>query len=190
MSSRADTIETDVPKRLDRLPWSRWHWLVVFALGFVWILDGLEVTIVGSIGPTLQEKGTLALSSFQIGLIGAFYVGGAVVGALGFGYLTDRLGRKRLFMITLARLHRRDRRERVRVERVELLPVPVHRRRRDRRRVLRDQLGDRRADPRTGARLGRPRDQRLVVARHRRGRAALARLSRHQRSSRSTSAGV
>ncbi|MGB8005071.1 MAG: MFS transporter, partial [Gaiellaceae bacterium] len=102
MSSRADTIETDVPKRLDRLPWSRWHWLVVFALGFVWILDGLEVTIVGSIGPTLQEKGTLALSSFQIGLIGAFYVGGAVVGALGFGYLTDRLGRKRLFMITLA----------------------------------------------------------------------------------------
>ena len=62
MSSRADTIETDVPKRLDRLPWSRWHWRVVFALGFVWILDGLEVTIVGSIGPTLQEKGTLALS--------------------------------------------------------------------------------------------------------------------------------
>src|SRR4051794_36865891 len=95
------TIETNVPKRLDRLPWSRWHWLVIVALGFVWILDGLEVTIVGSIGPTLQDKATLALSSFQVGLIGAFYVAGGVVGALFFGYLTDRWGRKRLFMITL-----------------------------------------------------------------------------------------
>jgi MFS family permease len=98
---RTDTIETDVPKRLDRLPWSRWHWLVVIALGFVWILDGLEVTIVGSIGPTLQKSGTLALSSFQVGLIGAFYVAGAVTGAMFFGYLTDRWGRRRLFMITL-----------------------------------------------------------------------------------------
>jgi len=77
VSTNVETIETDVPKRLDRLPWSRWHWLVVFALGFVWILDGLEVTIVGAIGPTLESKGTLGLSSFQIGLIGAFYVGGA-----------------------------------------------------------------------------------------------------------------
>jgi MFS family permease len=97
----AETIESDVPKRLDRLPWSRWHWLVVYALGFVWILDGLEVTIVGSIGPTLQ-KTSLHLSSFQVGLIGAFYVGGAVAGALTFGYLTDRWGRKKLFMITLS----------------------------------------------------------------------------------------
>jgi MFS family permease len=97
----ARTIETDVPKRLDRLPWSRWHWLVVFALGFVWILDGLEVTIVGSIGPTLQKSSTLALSSFQVGLIGAFYVAGAVTGALVFGHLTDRWGRRKLFMITL-----------------------------------------------------------------------------------------
>ena len=101
MSSHAETIETDVPKRLDRLPWSRWHWLVVAALGFVWILDGLEVTIVGSIGPTLQ-KTSLHLSSFQVGLIGAFYVAGAVTGALFFGHLTDRWGRKKLFMITLA----------------------------------------------------------------------------------------
>jgi len=101
MSSQLETIETDVPKRLDRLPWSRWHWLVVAALGFVWILDGLEVTIVGSIGPTLQ-KTSLALSSFQVGLIGAFYVAGAVVGALFFGHLTDRWGRKKLFMITLS----------------------------------------------------------------------------------------
>ncbi len=101
MNARAETIETDVPKRLDRLPWARWHWLVVFALGFVWILDGLEVTIVGAIGPTLQNKGTLALSSFQVGLIGAFYVAGGVVGAFVFGYLTDRWGRRRLFLITL-----------------------------------------------------------------------------------------
>ena len=100
--AQAPTIETNVPTRLDRLPWSRWHWLVVVALGFVWILDGLEVTIVGAIGPTLQKSSTLSFSSFQVGLIGAFYVAGAVTGALGFGYLTDRWGRKRLFMITLA----------------------------------------------------------------------------------------
>jgi MFS family permease len=100
-SAAAETIETDVPKRLDRLPWSRWHWLVVFALGFVWILDGLEVTIVGAIGPTLQ-KTSLHFSAFQVGLIGAFYVAGAVAGALVFGHLTDRWGRKKLFMITLA----------------------------------------------------------------------------------------
>src|SRR4051794_24844952 len=100
-AAAAETIETDVPKRLDRLPWSRWHWLVVFALGFVWILDGLEVTIVGAIGPTLQ-KSSLHFSSFQVGLIGAFYVAGAVTGALFFGHLTDRWGRKKLFMVTLA----------------------------------------------------------------------------------------
>jgi len=99
-STAADTIETNVPKRLDRLPWAQWHWLVVVALGFVWILDGLEVTIVGAIGPTLQ-KASLHLSSFQVGLIGAFYVAGAVTGALVFGHLTDRWGRKKLFMITL-----------------------------------------------------------------------------------------
>jgi MFS family permease len=101
MNATAETIETNVPGRLDRLPWARWHWLVVFALGFVWILDGLEVTIVGAIGPTLQDKATLGLSSFEVGLIGAFYVAGGVVGALVFGYLTDRWGRKKLFMITL-----------------------------------------------------------------------------------------
>ena len=122
-----EPIETDVPKRLDRLPWSRWHWLVVFALGFVWILDGLEVTIVGSIGPTLQ-KASLHLSSFQVGLIGAFYVGGAVVGALVFGHLTDRWGRKKLFMVTLGFYLVATVADGVLVERLVVLRLPLPRR--------------------------------------------------------------
>ncbi len=95
------TITTDIPARLDRLPWSRFHWLIVFGLGITWILDGLEVTIVGSISGVLQEKQTLDFSSFEIGLAGSIYIAGAVTGSLIFGYLTDRFGRKRLFMITL-----------------------------------------------------------------------------------------
>src|ERR1700759_1796987 len=96
------TIETKGPGRLDRLPWSRFHWLVVIGLGTVWILDGLEVTIVGSIASRLTEKGPgLGLSSSQIGLPAAIYVAGACLGALFFGYLTDQLGRKKLFMVTL-----------------------------------------------------------------------------------------
>ena len=95
------TFETDIPSRMDRLPWSRWHWLVVIALGTVWILDGLEVTIVGSIAAVLQDPETLAMSSAQVGAAGAIYIAGAVIGALFFGYLTDRFGRKKLFMITL-----------------------------------------------------------------------------------------
>jgi MFS family permease len=99
----AATVETDVPARLDRLPWARWHWLVVLGLGAVWILDGLEVTIVGSVASRLTEKGAgLTLTSAQIGLAGTIYVIGACTGALFFGYLTDRLGRKRLFLVTLA----------------------------------------------------------------------------------------
>jgi MFS family permease len=97
-----DTIRTQIPARLDRLPWTRWHWLVVFALGITWILDGLEVTIVGSIGAVLKQKDTLSLSSAEVGLAGSIYIVGAVTGALLFGYLTDRLGRRRLFMVTLA----------------------------------------------------------------------------------------
>ncbi|HWE82630.1 MAG TPA: MFS transporter, partial [Gaiellaceae bacterium] len=100
--SDEQTVETQIPARLDRLPWSRWHWLVVIALGITWILDGLEVTIVGAIGAVLKENGTLHLSSAEVGLAGSIYIAGAVCGALGFGYLTDRLGRKRLFMVTLA----------------------------------------------------------------------------------------
>src|ERR1700739_3595387 len=95
-----DVVDTDVPARIARLPWSRWHWLVVFALGAVWILDGLEVTIVGAVAGHLKIPQTRALSACQLGLAGSIYVAGAVTGALGFGYLTDRFGRRKLFMIT------------------------------------------------------------------------------------------
>jgi MFS family permease len=97
------TIETDVPARLDRLPWARWHWMILIGLGTVWILDGLEVNVVGVIGPRLTDKaGGLALTDSQVGLGAALYVAGACAGALLFGHLTDRFGRKRLFVITLA----------------------------------------------------------------------------------------
>lgn len=93
---------SDIPARLDRLPWSRWHWRVVIALGIAWVLDGLEVTIVGSFGSVLERPDTLGLSAAQVGWSGSLYVGGAVIGALLFGRAADRLGRKRLFLLTLA----------------------------------------------------------------------------------------
>jgi MFS family permease len=97
------TIETDIPARMDRLPWSRWHWMVVIGLGTVWILDGLAVTIVGAIGGRLTEGGSgLDLTAAQVGAAGSAYIAGACVGALYFGRLADRIGRKRLFMLTLA----------------------------------------------------------------------------------------
>jgi MFS family permease len=95
------SVRTNIPARLDRLPWSRWHWIVIVALGITWILDGLEVTLVGSISGVLTDKGTLHFSTAQATAAGSFYLAGAVVGALFFGYLTDRFGRKRLFMVTL-----------------------------------------------------------------------------------------
>lgn len=98
------TVTTSVPARLDRLPWSRWHWTIVIGLGTVWILDGLEVTIVGNIAGRLSEEGSgLPISSAQVtGIAAALYVAGACSGALFFGWLTDRFGRKKLFLITLA----------------------------------------------------------------------------------------
>jgi MFS family permease len=95
------SVQTDIPFRLDRLPWSRFHVLVVLGLGITWILDGLEVTIVGSLGPALQSSDTLHLSSTNLGAIASFYVVGAVVGALGFGWTTDRFGRRLVFYVTL-----------------------------------------------------------------------------------------
>ncbi|WP_345944675.1 MFS transporter [Variovorax sp. dw_954] len=94
-------LHTDIPARLDRLPWSRWHWRVVIALGVAWVLDGLEVTLVGSVGSVLERPDTLGLTAAQIGGAGSLYIGGAVVGALVFGRLADKLGRKRLFLATL-----------------------------------------------------------------------------------------
>jgi MFS family permease len=102
MQEQQMPVRSDIPARLDRLPWSRWHWRVVLALGIAWVLDGLEVTIVGSIGSVLERPDTLGLSATQIGWCGSLYVGGAVLGALFFGRLADRLGRKRLFLLTLA----------------------------------------------------------------------------------------
>ena len=96
-------VETRIPARLDRLPWARWHWMVLAGLGTVWILDGLEVTIVGTISSRLTEDGSgISISEGQIGQAAAIYVAGACVGALFFGWLADRMGRKKLFLITLA----------------------------------------------------------------------------------------
>lgn len=97
----SDQIVTDIPSRLDRLPWSRFHTLVVVALGVTWILDGLEVTLAGSVSGALKESPVLRFSNTDVGLAGAAYLAGAVLGAVFFGWLTDRLGRKKLFTITV-----------------------------------------------------------------------------------------
>ncbi|MGH7083872.1 MAG: MFS transporter, partial [Acetobacteraceae bacterium] len=94
-------FETDVPARLDRLPWARFHWLVVTALGVTWILDGLEVTLVGSLSGAIVKTKGMHIGAAEIGAAASFYLVGAVCGALFFGWLTDRLGRKRLFSVTL-----------------------------------------------------------------------------------------
>jgi len=95
-------IETDIPARLDRLRWSRFHTLVIVALGITWVLDGLEVTLAGALAGALQSSPALHMSEAQVGLSASLYLAGAVLGALFFGWLTDKLGRKRLFTVTLA----------------------------------------------------------------------------------------
>ncbi|MBS0243439.1 MAG: MFS transporter, partial [Proteobacteria bacterium] len=101
MDDRPGALETDVPARLDRLPWGRFHTLVVVALGITWILDGLEVTLAGSVAGALKQSPLLQFTDSDIGLAGSAYISGAVLGGLLFGRLTDRLGRKTLFFITL-----------------------------------------------------------------------------------------
>lgn len=96
------TIRSDVPPRLDALGWSRWHRRVIIALGITWILDGLEASLIANLAPTLRDARTLGLSATDVGFANTTYLVGQVAGALVFGYLTDRLGRKKLFLITIA----------------------------------------------------------------------------------------
>jgi MFS family permease len=100
--ANGETIESHVPARLDALPWSSWHWLIVVSLGATWILDGLEVTLAGALGGVLTRPETLGLTPARVGASATFYLAGAVLGALLFGYGTDRFGRKKLFFITVA----------------------------------------------------------------------------------------
>src|SRR2546423_7851599 len=101
VSQTTPTFKPLVPARLDRLPWTRFHWRVILGLGAAWILDGLEIQIVATVGTILQDKQTLHLTAADVGLLGSIYLLGEVVGALFFGWLTDRLGRRRLFLVTL-----------------------------------------------------------------------------------------
>ena len=100
--ANGETIESYVPARLDALPWSSWHWLIVVSLGATWILDGLEVTLAGALGGILTRPETLGLTPARVGASATCYLAGAVLGALLFGYGTDRFGRKKLFFITVA----------------------------------------------------------------------------------------
>jgi len=100
--ANGEMIESYVPARLDRLPWSSWHWLIVVSLGATWILDGLEVTLAGALGGILTLPQTLGLTPTRVGASATCYLAGAVLGALLFGYGTDRFGRKKLFFITVA----------------------------------------------------------------------------------------
>ena len=101
MASDQGIVETDIPARLDRLPWGRFHTLVVAALGITWILDGLEVTLAGSLAGAFKDSPVLRFSNTDVGIAASAYLAGAVLGALFFGWLTDRLGRRKLFFITL-----------------------------------------------------------------------------------------
>src|SRR3989475_1633773 len=100
--SDSSIVETDIPARLDRLAWGRFHTRVGVALGITWILDGLEVTLAGAVSGALKESPVLEFTNADVGIASSAYLAGAVLGAVFFGWLTDRLGRKRLFFITLA----------------------------------------------------------------------------------------
>ena len=185
-------IETSIPARLDNLTWSGFHTRVVLALGITWILDGLEVTLAGALSGALKESPTLHFSNFDVGFTNSAYLAGAVLGALGFGWLTDRIGRKKLFFITLAALSHRDRRHRAVLERHELRAVSVPDRRRHRRRIHRDQLDHSGTGAGALSRLDRSRDQRQFLdrRRNRRGKRDRPARSRHHRSRSRLAAGL
>ena len=177
-------IATDIPARLDRLPWGRFHTLVVVALGITWILDGLEVTLAGAIAPALKESPQLHFSNADVGLASSIYLVGAVAGALFFGWLTDRLGRKRLFFITLAVYLVATAATALSWNLCELRAVSLLHRRRHRRRIHRHQLDHSGAGTRALSRLDRSRHQRQLLDRRR------ARCGGIVRAARSRSAGA
>src|SRR5215475_5962131 len=100
-SHGAGAIRSLIPARIDRLPWSKFHTRLVIALGVAWVLDGLEITIASNVGPDLTEKTALHLSASSVADIATWYLIGEVIGALFFGQLSDKLGRRNLFMVTL-----------------------------------------------------------------------------------------
>src|SRR3979490_1389806 len=102
LRASAPIIATSIPPRLDRLRWGRFHTLMVVALGITWVLDGLEVKLAGAVSPALKESTRLHFSNADVGLVSSAYLAGAVLGALFFGWLTDRLRRQRWFFIPLA----------------------------------------------------------------------------------------
>src|SRR3954467_15361504 len=102
LDARAGVIRSTIPARIDRLTWAPFHTRMVVALGTAWVLDGIEITIASAVGPVLQKQETLAMSSTQVGAIATVYLLGEVFGALFFGRLSDKLGRKNLFIMTLA----------------------------------------------------------------------------------------
>ena len=179
MSASSSTIvETDIPARLDRLPWSRFHTLVVVALGVTWILDGLEVTLAGTVAGALKTSPVLQFSNADVGLAGSAYLAGAVLGAIFFGWLTDRLGRKKLFFITLTVYLLATAATAFSWNLLELPALPLHHRRGHRRRVRGDQFHHPGAGAGARARLDRPLHQRLVLDR---GSARRARRDRAAR---------
>ena len=170
-------ITTDIPARLDRLRWGRFHTLVVVALGITWILDGLEVTLAGAIAPALKESPRLHFSNAEVGLVSSAYLLGAVVGALFFGWLTDRLGRKRL-LITLALYLVATAATALSWNSWSFALFRFSDRRGHWRGIHRHQFRDPGVDPRALPRLDRPRHQRQLLDRRRSGCGGLDRSAR------------
>ena len=171
-------VDTDIPARLDRLPWGSFHTLVVVALGVTWILDGLEVTLAGAVSGALKESPVLQFTNTDVGIAASAYVAGAVLGAMFFGWLTDRLGRKKLFFITLAVYLVATAATAFTWNFWTFARLPLRHRRRHRRRIHRHQLHHPGADPGALSRLDRSRHQRQLLDRRRDRRGRLDRAAR------------